>query len=86
MKIYLLYYDYDDSGDRENWSTFYTPVEIFTSAEMRLRRINFIKSINTSLQFHTSDEEIMTAEMLFNNTAGLKDDEDEDDEDEDEDF
>ena len=84
MKLYLLYYDYDDSGARENWSTFYTPVEIFTSAEMRLRRINFIKSINTSLQFHTSDEEIMTADMI-RNTAGLEDDDEDDDEDEEED-
>lgn len=26
--IYLLYYDKDD-GSRENWNTFYTPVEAF---------------------------------------------------------
>lgn len=30
MKIFLLYYD-TDNGDREEWNTFYTPVEAFTT-------------------------------------------------------
>jgi hypothetical protein len=42
MKLYLLYYDID-YGNREAWNTFYTPVEVFDSAEKRQARIDFIQ-------------------------------------------
>ena len=42
MKLYLLYYD-TDIGSREEWNTFYTPCEVFDSAEKRQARIDFIK-------------------------------------------
>lgn len=42
MKLYLLYYD-TDMGSREEWNTFYTPCEVFDSAEKRQARIDFIK-------------------------------------------
>lgn len=43
MKLYLLYYD-TDMGEREEWNTFYTPCEVFDSAEKRQDRIDFIKA------------------------------------------
>ena len=44
MTIYLLYYDTDGTGAREEWNVFYTPVEAFDSEEKRQARIDFIKS------------------------------------------
>lgn len=35
--IYLLFYD-TDNGSREEWNTFYTPVEAFSSEELRNAR------------------------------------------------
>ena len=43
MKLYLLYYDTDGSGAREEWSVFYTPCEIFLTPEQRQARIDFIR-------------------------------------------
>ena len=37
MNVYLLYYD-TDYGDREEWNTFYTPCEAFTSKVKREER------------------------------------------------
>ena len=65
MKVYLLYYD-TDFGNREEWNTFYTPVEVFDSKEKRQARIDFIKQqVNedgdpAGYKFHTVDEHIMT--------------------------
>ena len=65
MKIYLLYYD-TDMGEREEWNTFYTPVEVFDSAEKRQARIDFIKAQvdedgkPVKYDFHEVDTEIMT--------------------------
>ncbi len=69
MKVYLLYYD-TDYGSREEWNTFYTPVEVFDSAKKRQARIDFIKQQvdedgePVAYEFHTVDKMIMTgAEM-----------------------
>jgi hypothetical protein len=69
MKVYLLYYD-TDYGSREEWNTFYTPVEVFDSAKKRQDRIDFIKQQvdkdgeSVAYEFHTVDTMIMTdAEM-----------------------
>ncbi len=69
MKVYLLYYD-TDYGSREEWNTFYTPVEVFDSAKKRQDRIDFIKQQvdedgePVAYEFHTVDKMIMTdAEM-----------------------
>ena len=65
MKLYLLYYD-TDYGSREEWNTFYTPVEVFDSAEKRQARIDFIRQQvdqdgePVGYDFHTVDTEIMT--------------------------
>lgn len=68
MKVYLLYYDID-YGNREAWNTFYTPVEVFDSAEKRQARIDFIRQQvdqdgePVEYEFHEVDEEIMTDAM-----------------------
>ena len=68
MKLYLLYYDHD-YGDRENWNTFYTPVEVFDSAEKRQARIDFIEQQvdedgePLDYEFHEVDTELMTDEL-----------------------
>ena len=68
MKLYLLYYD-TDYGSREEWNTFYTPCEVFDSAEKRQARIDFI---NTQVDqdgepveygFHEVDTVLMTDAM-----------------------
>jgi hypothetical protein len=65
MKLYLLYYDID-YGNREAWNTFYTPVEVFASAEKRQARIDFIqKQVDedgepVEYDFHEVDTVLMT--------------------------
>lgn len=67
MKVYLLYYD-TDYGSREEWNTFYTPVEVFDSEEKRQARIDFIKSNSEDYtdedQFYTVDTELMTDDKI----------------------
>lgn len=63
MKIYLLYVDTVDSGGREEWNVFYTPVEAFTTPQNRDSRKAFLtqkfdKSPNYgkgSYDFHEED-------------------------------
>jgi hypothetical protein len=65
MKLYLLYYD-TDHGNREAWNTFYTPVEVFDSAEKRQARMDFIqKQVDedgepVEYEFHEVDTVLMT--------------------------
>ena len=67
MKVYLLYYD-TDYGSREEWNTFYTPVEAFGTPEMRKTRIDAIKAQSEDYKnddcFHTVDVDIMTFDQL----------------------
>ena len=35
-KVYVLFYDHDGSGEREEWNTFYTPCEVFERAQENL--------------------------------------------------
>ena len=66
MKLYLLYYDTDCGLSREEWNTFYTPVEVFDSEEKRRARIKFIKKQvdedgePLGYHFHKVDTTIMT--------------------------
>ena len=68
MKLYLLYYD-TDYGAREEWNTFYTPVEVFDSPEKRQTRIDFIKQQfdedgePVEYEFHTVDTVLMTDKL-----------------------
>jgi hypothetical protein len=63
MKVYLLYYD-TDLGSREEWNTFYTPCEVFDSAEKRQDRIDVIQAQSTDYKdddsFHKVDLDIMS--------------------------
>ena len=68
MKVYLLYYD-TNMGSREEWNTFYTPVEVFDSAKKRQDRIDFIKSQvdedgdPVRYEFHTVNTVLMTDKL-----------------------
>jgi len=55
MIIYLLFYDDEEGGSRENWNTFYTPVEAFDLLEKRNARIAELESLDPGLAFHTVD-------------------------------
>lgn len=63
MRLYLLYYD-TDYGSREEWNTFYTPVEVFDSEAKRQARIDFIKANSEDYKddecFYTVNTELMT--------------------------
>jgi hypothetical protein len=65
MKVYLLYYD-TNHGNREEWNTFYTPCEVFDSAEKRQARMDFIqKQVDedgepVEYKFHEVDLDIMS--------------------------
>ena len=67
MKVYLLYYD-TDYGDREEWNTFYTPVEVFGSEEKRQARIDFIRANSEDFTdedcFYTVDKMLMTDDKI----------------------
>jgi len=69
MKVYLLYYD-ADTGSREDWNTFYTPVEVFASYEDREARMDFIRTQRDengdlyNYEFHTVDTDIMTGPQI----------------------
>lgn len=43
MKLFMLSYD-TDYGDREEWNTFYTPVEAFSTEKKRENRIAELKN------------------------------------------
>ena len=71
MKLYLLYYDTDGSGAREEWSVFYTPCEIFLTPEQRQARIDFIKKQVDSGEidpveyvFELQEHEVMTDDQI----------------------
>ena len=71
MKLYLLYYDTDGSGAREEWSVFYTPCEIFLTPEQRQARIDFIKKQidlgeidPVEYVFELQEHEVMTDDQI----------------------
>ena len=71
MKLYLLYYDTDGSGAREEWSVFYTPCEIFLTPEQRQARIDFIRQQVDSGEidpveyvFELQEHEVMTDDQI----------------------
>jgi len=44
--IYLLFYD-TDTGENEEWNTFYTPVEAFSTPELREKRVAELENTYT---------------------------------------
>jgi hypothetical protein len=67
MKVYLLYYD-TNYGGREEWNTFYTPCEVFNSAEKRQARIDFLIANTDEYtdvdRFYKVDKDIMTDDQI----------------------
>lgn len=59
MIVYMLYYD-TNSGDREEWNTFYTPGEAFVSDSDRKERIKHIKTLTSEYEFHEVDIPILS--------------------------
>jgi hypothetical protein len=59
--IYLLFHD-RDTGAREEWNTFYTPCEVFTTEAARQARRDFLgeKYKDLGIDFHTLDLDITT--------------------------
>jgi hypothetical protein len=57
-KVYLLQYDENNDGSRENWNVFYTPCEAFDDPDIREERIKYIKSIHPSIGFNKIDVDI----------------------------
>jgi hypothetical protein len=54
--LYLLAYDSDD-GNREDWSVFYTPLELFKTEEDRQKRMDYLKNHPEweNREFHTEE-------------------------------
>jgi hypothetical protein len=66
MKVYVLFYD-TNYGSREEWTTFYTPCEVFDSPEKRKARMDFLSGLideetdePIGFGFHTLDLDMMT--------------------------
>lgn len=54
--VYLLFYDQEDGTNRESWSVFYTPYEIFSTEEARAQRKEQLSLEDPGLAFdeHTA--------------------------------
>lgn len=74
-KIYLLFYD-TDHGEREEWNTFYTPVEAFETKELRKDRRKFLTGKYRELEFHEIDLDISTKDSVTTPLERFDDDED----------
>ena len=59
--VYLLYYDHDGSGTREEWNTFHTPCEAFASDLDRDLRMRTLKAQDPDLEFHKVDIDVPPA-------------------------
>lgn len=59
--VYLLYYDTNESCSREEWNTFYTPVEVFIKDSLRQQRIKYIEGKRPDLEFHEVDVDVTEA-------------------------
>jgi hypothetical protein len=59
MKVYLLFYD-EDNGERENWSVFYTPCEVFADAATRDARMAYVKTQRPDVEFDTREVDVET--------------------------
>lgn len=57
-KVYVLFYDHDGTGDREEWNTFHTPCEVFATDADRSVRMSALLSADPDLCFHELDLEM----------------------------
>ena len=55
MIVYVLQYDDQDGNDRESWSVFYTPMEIFATKAERDQRIEDIMAYDPDKDFEVND-------------------------------
>ena len=53
-RVFLLQYS-KDTGSREDWNVFYTPVEVFTSATDRHQRIEELAAKDSRLDFEKTE-------------------------------
>jgi hypothetical protein len=60
-KVYILFYDHDGSGTREEWNTFHTPCEAFSTAADRDARKQALSSADPDLDFHEIDLDMPTS-------------------------
>ena len=56
--VYLLFYETEETGDREVWNTFYTPVEVFGEVGTRNDRIKALRKIHPNIEFHEIEVEV----------------------------
>lgn len=81
-KIYIIFYDDEEGGSRENWNTFYTPFRVFTTAEKRATFKAALKAASPDLGFHEVeveiDNEVVDKEKL-SELVGYGEEEEEDD-------
>ena len=73
-KVYILFYDHDGSGEREEWNTFYTPCEAFASAMDRDLRKSNLTAADPDLKFHELDLNIPDTVTAINDMPGPDDD------------
>lgn len=69
-KVYILFYDHDGTGDREEWNTYYTPCEAFASAADRDVRKQALKAADPDLVFHELDLDMPTSAAVAAMGAG----------------
>lgn len=69
-KVFLLFYSKDE-GNREDWSVFYTPVEIFSNADARQRRIDQLlkQSLASDEDEMWEEDDFFLVEREINNTT-----------------
>ena len=73
-KVYILFYDHDGSGAREEWNTFYTPCEAFASAMDRDLRKTNLTAADPDLSFHELDLDMPDTVAAINGMPGPGDD------------
>jgi hypothetical protein len=69
-KVYALFYDHDGTGSREEWSTFYTPCEVFDTSADRDVRKDALTVADPDLKFHELDLETPTSAEVAAMGAG----------------
>ena len=69
-KVYILFYDHDGAGSREEWNTFYTPCEAFASVADRDVRKQALSAADPDLSFHELDLDMPTSAAVSAMGAG----------------
>ena len=59
-KVYVLFYDEEDNGARENWNTFHTSLEVYTDLDICNQRMDFIEKRYPGVVCHIVESDIST--------------------------